>query len=162
MATSDNLNLIPCNYFTGKTHIQKSTKRSRSSHFCTNMVKYILFYILFNTKFISSTLALFNMSHFRCDWLAGNGRCTRNILWTSLWSKTISYARHTHAESYASFHAYVHPHIDRVGPHAPNLHSLWPGPRNFYTHRYICMLAYPKHFPLRPTPVPAQILTESK
>ncbi|KAM7479856.1 hypothetical protein LguiA_028069 [Lonicera macranthoides] len=91
----------------------------------------------------------------------GNGRCTRNIMRTSLWSKTISYARHTQAESHASFHAYVHPHIVLVVPQVPNLHSLWPRPQNFYTRGYICMLAYTKHFPLRPTPVPAQILTES-
>lgn len=164
MNMSDNLNLIPYNYFNlwGKNtlkRVQKDQDHPNSVPIWFNILHSVN---LFNTKFFSSTLALFNMSHFCCDWLAGNGRCTRNIMRTSLWSKTISYARHTHAESHASFHAYVHPHIVLVVPQVPNLHSLWPRPQNFYTHGYICMLAYTKHFPLRPTPVPAQILTESK
>ncbi|GFZ12004.1 MATE efflux family protein [Actinidia rufa] len=91
-----------------------------------------------------------------------NGKCTGNILRSSLWSKTVLHAGRTHAESNGRSHGNGCSHSPHMVFNSKNIHSLWPRPRNLNPSGDLCSLADPERFPLRPPPVPIAFFADAK
>lgn len=86
--------------------------------------------------------------------VARNGQCIRDTMWTSLWSKTISHAWDPHAKSHGSHFNYLHSHSPFVGINPTNLHPSQTRPTHFRASWNLWQVANPQHHPLWPSSVP--------
>ncbi|GFZ11977.1 MATE efflux family protein [Actinidia rufa] len=76
-----------------------------------------------------------------------NGKCTGNILRSSLWSKTVLHAGRTHAKSNGRSHGNGHSHSPHMVFNSKNIHSLWPRPRNLNPSGIYARWLIPSVFP---------------
>lgn len=59
----------------------------------------------------------------------GNGKCTRNTMWPSLWSQTVPHARGVHATFMDSTILVLHTPITRIHIRRPDSSSIGPARR---------------------------------